>query len=203
MRPPISGALRWLIGWVLGGFTALIAAIAIALFVIFSGAFDVTASTPHHPLVAWATHTTMKHSVRARAKGRAAPKAFTAAQVAAGFNEYDQHCAACHGGPGLSRAVWASAISPTPPYLLDAARRWSPAELEFIVHNGVKMTAMPAWGEVERDDQIWNLVAFLEALPRLSAADYANMRASVTPSAPLLEGARSPPITAALAATDR
>jgi mono/diheme cytochrome c family protein len=187
------------LGWALGGLTALVAAIAIALFVIFSGAFDVTASTPHHPLVAWATHTTMKHSVRARAKDRAAPKVFTTAQVAAGFSEYDQHCAACHGGPGLSRAVWASAISPTPPYLLDAARRWSPEELEFIVHNGVKMTAMPAWGEVEREDQIWNLVAFLEALPRLSAADYERMRASAAPPTPFLEGARSPPSASASA----
>jgi hypothetical protein len=40
------------------------------------------------------------------------------------------------------------------------------------------MTAMPAWGEVRTDGQLWDLVAFLEALPYLTAADYARMRAN-------------------------
>jgi mono/diheme cytochrome c family protein len=186
----MSGLSKWLIGWAVGGLSAVAAAIALALAVIFSGAFDVTASTPHHPLVAWATHTTMIHSIRARAAGSHPPEPFTAAQVAAGFREYDLRCVACHGGPGVGRAAWASAMTPTPPYLLDAARHWSPAELELIIHHGVKMTAMPAWGEVERQDQVWALVAFLEALPRLSAADYANLRRSAAPAPPFLKGAR-------------
>ncbi len=33
---------------------------------------------------------------------------------------------------------------PTPPFLIDASARWNHAELFRIVHNGVKMTAMPA-----------------------------------------------------------
>jgi hypothetical protein len=40
------------------------------------------------------------------------------------------------------------------------------------------MTALPAWGEVRTDGQLWDLVAFLEALPYLTAADYARMRAA-------------------------
>jgi len=188
----MPGPLKWLGGWVLGGLTALVVGTAVALWVIFSGAFDATASTPHLAPVAWATHTAMIHSIRARAAGVKAPSRFTEAQVVAGFAEYDLRCAACHGGPGVPRATWAAAITPTPPYLLDAARRWSPGELYFIVNNGVKMTAMPAWGEVERPDQVWDLVAFLEALPGLSAGNYARLRASAAPPRPFLEGAAPP-----------
>lgn len=189
----MPGPLKWLAGWVLGGLTALVLGTAVALWVIFSGAFDATASTPHLAPIAWATHTAMIHSIRARARDVRAPSGFTAAQVAAGFREYDLRCAACHGGPGVSRASWAAGMTPTPPYLLDAARRWSPGELHFIVDHGVKMTAMPAWGEVEGQDQLWDLVAFLEALPRLSAGDYARLRAAAPPPRPFLETA--PPVS--------
>jgi hypothetical protein len=68
-------------------------------------------------------------------------------------------------------------MTPTPPYLEDAARRWRPEELYWIVGQGVKMTAMPAWGETRSNGQVWDLVAFLEALPDLTTADYARMRA--------------------------
>jgi mono/diheme cytochrome c family protein len=172
-----------LAGWVAGGATAFVVGAGGALTIIYGGLFDAAASTPHLPIVAWATHTAMKSSVRARAQPIQAPSGFTQAQVLAGLRDYDQHCAACHGGPAVARAGWAAAMTPTPPYLLDAARRWTPAELDWIVANGVKMTAMPAWGEVRSDAQVWDLVAFLEALPSLSPADYARLRAT-TPAGP-------------------
>jgi mono/diheme cytochrome c family protein len=165
-----------LLGWVAGGATALVVGVTGALVVIYGGLFDAAASTPHLPIVAWATHSAMKSSVRVRAQGIAAPATFTQAQVLAGLADYDRSCAACHGGPGVARARWAGDMTPTPPYLLDAARRWTPAQLDWIVDNGVKMTAMPAWGEIRSPQQVWDLVAFLEALPNLSRADYARLR---------------------------
>lgn len=185
---PVPTSLKWLLAGLAGFAGAGVLAGAAALYVIFSGAFDASASTPHRAIVAWATHTTMIHSVRARAADITAPRAFSAAEVQAGLASYDQHCVACHGGPGIPRAPFVSAMTPTAPYLLDAARRWSPAELYYIVHRGVKMTAMPAWGEVLSDKETWNLVAFLEALPKMSAADYARLRqaqlAAASPARP-------------------
>ena len=34
------------------------------------------------------------------------------------------------------------------------------------------MTGMPAWGTTHTDAQLWDLVAFMERLPALSAEDY-------------------------------
>jgi mono/diheme cytochrome c family protein len=184
VRPPSRAFWKGFALWVAGGASAAVAAGAAGLYVMFGGAFDAAASTPHLPIVAWATHVTMIHSVRVRARAVIAPRAFSQAQVMAGVREYDQRCAACHGGPAQARAPWASGLTPTPPYLLDAARRWSAPELYWIVDNGVKMTAMPAWGESESRARIWDVVAFLEALPRLSPGDYAKMRGTTAPTAP-------------------
>jgi mono/diheme cytochrome c family protein len=170
---------RWrprLIGFA-AGWAAGVASLAIvALVVVETGAFDVAASTPHHPLVAWATHATMIHAVRRLSPApRPAPPP-DPERLAAGFRLYDAHCVSCHGAPGVARAAWVRGLTPTPPYLLDAGRRWSPGELRWIIRNGVKMTAMPAWGFTRSPAEIDALAAFVETLPNLSAQDYARLR---------------------------
>jgi mono/diheme cytochrome c family protein len=149
-----------------------------ALVVIEGGLFNATASTPHSPAVALAAHTAFIRSVEVRARAIEPPSRFTPAEVTAGFRDYDVSCAACHGGPGIPRANWAAGITPTPPFLEDTAQRWRPRELYWIVGQGVKMTAMPAWGEVRSNGQVWDLVAFLEALPYLTKEDYLKLRAA-------------------------
>ena len=69
-------------------------------------------------------------------------------------------------------------MTPSPPYLVDAARHWRARELYWIVAHGVKLTAMPAWESIRSDAQIWNIVAFLEAAPYLTPRDYARIRAA-------------------------
>ena len=170
-------ATRDLMIWAAGGVCALIAMGIGALVVIEGGLFNATASTPHNPIVAVAAHTAFIRSVQVKAAGVAAPAQFTPAEVRAGFRDYDVSCAVCHGAPGIAQARWVSGMTPPPPYLEDSARRWRPRELYWIVGQGAKMTAMPAWAEVRSKGQVWDLVAFLEALPYLTPADYQRMRA--------------------------
>ncbi len=168
----------WIIAWAVGA--ALLA--AGGLLVIEDGLFDATATTPHSQIVAWATHTAFVNSVTRESAGVRAPPAFTADEVRAGFGAYHQDCEMCHGGPGVPRAVWASGMTPTPPFIIDAARRFSPAQLYWIVDHGVKMTAMPAWRGTESEGRIWDIVAFLQSLPYLSARQYRQL--SEPPSRP-------------------
>ena len=148
------------------------------LAVVFTGAFDTTASTPHPALIAWATHLTMTNAVRLNAPQLPPPPAFTAADVAAGARTYDANCAMCHGAPGVARAAWVGGMTPAPPFLLDAARSWTPKELFWIVRYGVRMTGMPAWDQTLSQRDVWNVVGFLDALPKMSAADYARERSA-------------------------
>jgi hypothetical protein len=146
-----------------------------ALIVIEAGLFNTTSSAPHNPIVSWATHATFIHSVRRRSSVVSSRPVFNQAEVQAGSRQYQADCAMCHGGPGVGRAPWVRGLTPTPPFLLDASRRWNPDQLYFIIDKGVKMTAMPAWGEARTPAQVWSVVAFLDALPTLTPQQYREM----------------------------
>ena len=164
--------------FLLGGVAAVVAMALGCLVVVETGMFDADASAPHAAFTAWATHTSMIRSVQVRSRAVTAPVRFAQEQVRAGFHAYVMDCAMCHGGPAVPRQAWVQGMNPTPPYLLDAARRWKAAQLYWIIKKGVKMTGMPAWGDLRSDAEIWNLVAFLEALPDLSPDAYAQMKAA-------------------------
>jgi mono/diheme cytochrome c family protein len=170
--------LRWsLITLCAAGVVAVLIALA-----LFLGGFNAAADAGWSQPATWAIHRTMVHSVEARAHDIAPPDRFTAAEVREGFRVYDTHCAMCHGGPGLGRQPWTAGMEPSPPYLIDAALRWKPEELYWIVRHGVKMTGMPAWNSRISSSDTWSLVGFLEALPRITAADYARLRATTPTS---------------------
>lgn len=165
------------------GAAAVVGVLALGgLATIQFGLFDTTATKQHGALLSWAAHTTFLHFTQRAADGQPAPTQFSPGQVQAGLKLYVTDCELCHGGPATPRAAWVSGINPTPPFLLDSARRWSPAELHAVISNGVKMTAMPAWRYTLSDDERWDLVAFLESLPGTRPANYLSARAALQPS---------------------
>ena len=173
---------------------AALATGALAALVAFgfvkSGLYDVGASSPHTEFTEWLTHETMIHSVQRHARGIAAPARASAAHVVAGYCAYRTHCVACHGAAGVARQRWAGGMEPQPPYLLDATQKFTPAELFWIVQNGIKMTGMPAWRDELSDAQIWEVVAWLEASRRLPPQTYLAWRvgARCAPTARPVQG---------------
>jgi Cytochrome C oxidase, cbb3-type, subunit III len=59
--------------------------------------------------------------------------------------------------------------------LQETVQEWTPAELYWIIKNGVRMTGMPAWGATHNNKEIWAIVAFLGKLPEMTAEHYAEM----------------------------
>ena len=66
-------------------------------------------------------------------------------------------------------------LQPEPPFLPDVVGARTPAELFWVVKNGIKMTAMPAFGKRLNDQDIWGVVGFIQRLPKMSDADYASL----------------------------
>ena len=56
-------------------------------------------------------------------------------------------------------------------------QKLSDGELYYIIHNGVRWTGMPAWGEAanDNDQDSWKLVLFIRHLPNLSAEEIREM----------------------------
>ncbi len=151
-----------------------VAAAAAGFGFIYSGLYDVSASTPDSPFVAWAVHIASDHSVGARLGVIKVPAGLDQpAQIQAGGHLFAQNCAVCHGGPGLKQTAIAQGMNPAPPDLYRADRVPAADENFQFIKYGVKMTGMPAFGPTHTDDQIWSLVAFLGQAPGLKAPNFA------------------------------
>ncbi len=168
----------------------IIAAVALTLAVLAAGALlcirsgDYNISTTNHDnaLVNRALATVMRHSVQTHAAGITAPPLADPAMIRLGFDHYDEMCVSCHGAPGIEPDEISEGLWPKAPNLAKIVRSWTPAELFWITKNGVKFTAMPGWGPSHTDPMIWAMVAFMEKLPTLSAADYKEMKEQAGPA---------------------
>lgn len=153
-------------------FAALILIAAILAF-IYSGIYNVAADDPHARPVRWALETTRQHSVTRRVDEVAVPGDLAAqARVAKGAASYQSMCQVCHLAPGMEATPVHRGLNPQPPRLAEEAAQMPPARLFWIVKHGFKMTGMPAWGESHSDEELWDIVAFLQKLPGMSAEEY-------------------------------
>jgi hypothetical protein len=56
-------------------------------------------------------------------------------------------------------------------------------EIFYIIHDGIRLTGMPAWGTEEKDDDSWKLVVFIRHLPYLTPKEEREMEA-LNPTGP-------------------
>lgn len=151
--------------------TAIVAAIgtlavvaAIALIAVFTGFYNVAATSPHLAPVAWLIDEALTRSVREHSEGIEVPRLDDPELLSRGAVLYSANCLICHETPSARSAEMSKAMRPQPPDLSKAAGRWSPAEVYWIIRNGIKMTGMPAWGQALPDRDLWALTAFVERL---------------------------------------
>lgn len=92
--------------------------------------------------------------------------------VRAGDELYRKNCAICHGPSGHGDGPQSKSLSPAPADLRNLAGARADRGYWFLrIQRGGKegplareRSAMPAWGEHLSDEQIWQVVAFLDAL---------------------------------------
>lgn len=159
----------------LAAFTVVL--ILAVLGFIYSGIYDVAADSPDAGLIAWALETTQHRSVHRRAEAAEeelrVPPLDDSARVRSGLVLYHEQCLVCHGAPGVPIAAIGQGLNPTPPELSGEAEE--PAEVFWVVKHGIKMTGMPSFGVTHSDEEIWNMVAFLQRMPQLSPEEYQQM----------------------------
>lgn len=153
---------------------AVLAGTLAATLVLQAGWYDASATRPHFQFVHTLLERGMQQSVRFHARDIAVPAIAAAPQAAArGAALYAKHCQQCHGGPGVAMDAIGMSMQPVPGPLADAARRWKPSEMFWITANGIKMSGMPAWQFHLAEEEIWEIVAFLGALPAMTQEEYA------------------------------
>ena len=149
------------------------ASLAGAAAFIFSGAYNVAATSQHLQPIYTLLRTTMRQSVRLRASSVTEPVQVDTERAQRGVACFQSLCVQCHGAPGVAPNDIGKSMQPVPGPLVDAMQHWRPRELYWITRHGIKMSGMPAWEHRLDDGQIWDVVAFIQHLPTLSPQAYA------------------------------
>lgn len=133
----------------------------------YSGIYNVAADSGHSGPVAWFMQTVRERSIAVRAADLVVPAGLDEHQrIAAGAGHYKDMCAGCHGFPGRQPS---SAFGPAPPALYEHAV--DADEAFWVIRHGIKMTAMPSHLD-HSDQENWDTVAFVRALPEMTPDDY-------------------------------
>jgi mono/diheme cytochrome c family protein len=111
--------------------------------------------------------TRAKHVLVSRGSREAIPPAPSnlKASIEEGDKLFGTECAACHGLDGHNPTDAGRWMYPRAADLTSRDMQlYSDRELFWIVRNGIRLSGMPAFGKVETDEHIWNLVQFVRTL---------------------------------------
>jgi mono/diheme cytochrome c family protein len=87
------------------------------------------------------------------------------ASIEEGEKLFGTECAACHGLDGHKPTDAGRWMYPRAADLTSReAQQYSDRELFWIVKNGIRLSGMPAFGKVETDEHVWNLVQYVRTL---------------------------------------
>lgn len=112
--------------------------------------------------------TEVKHLLVSRDSREVLPgPASTAASIAAGEKLYGAECAMCHGLNGRTPTDNGRWMYPRAADLTSGqVQQYSDRELFWILKNGIRLSGMPAFGQVETDEHIWEFVHYVRSLNR-------------------------------------
>jgi mono/diheme cytochrome c family protein len=152
----------------------LAAEVLAAVLLAKAGAFGVAATSNNPAFLDWLLVTDRDAVTEGHARGITVPSLDDEAMVRRGLEHYDGMCVGCHGAPGVAPAPPGKGLNPRPPALAKMGTMSTADEAEafWIIKHGIRMTGMPAFGPTHRDDQIWDMVAFLARLQHLNPEQY-------------------------------
>jgi mono/diheme cytochrome c family protein len=95
------------------------------------------------------------------------------------MSHFADHCALCHANDGSGQTSIGQGLYPPPRDLRDSATQdLTDGELFYIIHNGIRLTGMPAFGQgpADQDTGSWELVHFIRHLPNISREELERMK---------------------------
>jgi mono/diheme cytochrome c family protein len=115
-------------------------------------------------------------SIPAAAKKAANPFQTTPDILTQAREHFADHCATCHANDGSGKTEIGQNLYPKVPDMrLPQTQNLTDGEIYYIIHNGVRLTGMPAWGEADRDPDSWKLALFIRHLPQLTPEEKKDM----------------------------
>lgn len=148
------------------------ALLAVVVIIVWFGLIDVAADRPHSSAVLSLLETARERSIAARNRDIQVPDLSDTAMIRRGAGNYDSMCMSCHLAPEMTGTELSRGLYPAPPNLARHPPS-DPARAFWIIKHGIKASGMPAWGKSMEDRYIWDMVAFTQTLPTMTADQYA------------------------------
>ena len=131
--------------------------------------------------------TTMRrYAVPSDLKNAKNPLPFTPEILAEGRAHFADHCATCHGNDGKGKTSMGQNFYPkVPDMTLTRTQSQSDGELFATIENGIRLTAMPAFGSGTAESAYgsWGLVHFIRHLPKITPSEVVEME-KLNPKSP-------------------
>jgi len=158
---------KFIFGLILG-----VIAVPLAVYWYFSSGYaPVATAAPPMPFEHTLAHKALHARMDKEMPKAAPPISADEAAYAAGAAIYKDHCAVCHGLPGVPQTAISKGMFPEPPMLMDGMGVTDdpPGETYWKVSGGIRMTGMPGFEKSLSTTQIWQvslLLANADKLPK-------------------------------------
>jgi mono/diheme cytochrome c family protein len=167
--------LRW---FVCGAVSACVIGLA-ALSAFLWTAHGFSARTAPSEVERWIARRAWMAALPADAATKTNPVPDTPQVLADARAHWADHCAACHANDGSGESpMGRRTFPPAPDMRRPETQQLTDGELFYIIQNGIRLTAMPGWGDLsqsgsagnsEHDEaESWKLVRFIRHLPKLT-----------------------------------
>ncbi len=146
----------------------------------WSGLYNIAANDKHWGITSEFLEIVRERSISTNAEKITVPDLSDQARIKRGAANYDAMCAQCHLAPGMKTSELHEGLYPQPPVLykeLDMSKE-KPYELHWVIKNGIKLTGMPAWGNYNSDEQIWDMIATIGAMKNMTQEEYQTLVAA-------------------------
>jgi mono/diheme cytochrome c family protein len=152
--------MRSRIAWTIG-------VLVVALMVIVLLRFNLTALHEPGPTETYLANLSKRYFVgRASRHGIPPRPPNTKASIESGSLQYGLDCGTCHAEDGRAQQPPGQLMYPRASDLTSKqVQNYSDQELFWIIQNGIRFTGMPAFGDVESPQHIWDLVNYVRTLP--------------------------------------
>src|SRR5947209_506472 len=129
-------------------------------------------------LETYVARTARRLALPSKAKGEKNPFTGSPELMAEARAHFVDHCAICHANNGSGNTEIGRNLYPKAPDMrLAQTQNLTDGELYYTIHNGIRLTGMPAWGTAEENGDSWKLVVFIRHLPKLTPAEEREMEA--------------------------
>ena len=163
----------------------ILASLILAFIALGSGAYNMAATEKHWGITEKIIEWVRESSIEARARNLEVPPLDDAEVLLKGAVHYNAMCITCHLAPGLKPTELSIGLYPQAPIFHQRESVNDPVkklehirEYFWVIKNGLKMTAMPAWGLSHDDNSIWAMAAFVVKMSHMTPEQYENLISS-------------------------